>query len=76
MMQFTHIINGQSLQELFSTISTDKKLSHMRHIEQARRFAGMLVFLEDAGWIIERQLVSGKGDHFRTQLEVQCMKRG
>jgi len=31
--------------------------------------------LDDAGWIIERHLVSSKGNHFRTQLEVQTMKR-
>ena len=51
-------------------------LSHMGHIEQARRFTGMLVLLDDAGWIIERHLVASKGNDFCTQLEVQSMKRG
>ena len=58
------------------TSPNQANLSHMGHIEQARRFTGMLVLLDNAGWIIERHLVSSKGNEFRTQLEVQSMKRG
>ena len=52
------------------------QLAHVRHIEQRRRGAALLVLGNDAAGIVHRHVVAGERRHARTVLEVPGVQRG
>ena len=53
----------------------EKRLAHMRDIEQARLVAGVQMFFQHAGGILHRHLIAGERHHLAAQLEMQGMQR-
>ena len=53
----------------------EKRLSHMRDIEQAGRGAGLQMFGEDARPVLDRHVVAGERRHARAEFDMQGVKR-
>ena len=51
------------------------RLAHVRDVEQAGAGAGMEMFGEDAGGILNRHVVAGERPHPRAEFDMQRMKR-
>jgi hypothetical protein len=54
----------------------DDHLAHVGHIEQSGCCAGLQMFLHDAGGILYRHVVAGKGHHAGAKRQMQVMQRG
>jgi hypothetical protein len=52
-----------------------KRLAHMRDIKQARFFAGVQMFFDDARGVLHRHFVAGEGHDLAAQLDMQRIKR-
>jgi hypothetical protein len=51
-------------------------LAHVRHVEQAGGSARMQMFLQNAGGILHRHVIAGKGHHAGAKLQMERVKRG
>ena len=52
-----------------------KRLAHMRDVEQARLAARVVMFGQDSGRILHRHLVAGERHHAGAEREMKRMKR-
>ena len=66
----------ERLQSRHSVNTDNAELPHVRDIKQAGCVAGVQVFGHQACRILNRHAVTGKGNHARTQFQVQVVQRG
>jgi hypothetical protein len=55
--------------------AVEMALAHVRNVEQAGEGAGVQVFGEDAGSILDRHFVAGERGHARDEFDVQRVER-
>ncbi|MCY1370161.1 hypothetical protein D9M69_572440 [compost metagenome] len=74
--QVDHVHRHERL-ERGSRIGADEaQLAHVRDVEQAGGGTGVVVFGHQAGGVLHRHAVAGKGHHAGTEFEMQGVQRG
>ena len=73
----THHVDGHQGFERGGGIGTDQlDLAHVRNVEQAGGFAHVPVLGDQAGGVLHRHAVTGKGHHARAEVDVQGVQGG
>jgi hypothetical protein len=73
--QTDHVDRHQALEGGGRIGADQAQLTHVRDVEQAGRIARVGMFSHQAGRVLHRHRVAGKGHHARAQFEVQGVER-
>ena len=75
LLEARDIGGGHALQRAGGVVAGQKRLPHMRHIEQACLRTRMQMFLQDAGGILHRHFIAGERHHLAAKLQMERVKR-
>ena len=73
--EFHEIGWSQRLQRPRGAGAGENGLAHVRNIEQPGLFAGVKMFRDDAGGVMQRHVIAGERDHARAETPVQRIER-
>jgi hypothetical protein len=74
--QADHVHRHQAFEARPRHRADQAQLAHVRHVEQAGGVAGVQVLGHQAGGVLHRHAVAGKGHHAGAQFQVQRVERG
>ena len=66
---------GEAFERSRGILTGKKRLAHVRDVEQSRRRAGMQMFFQDSGRILNGHLIARERHHLRAARHMQRMKR-